>query len=158
LRVFGLPRGFYHITRHPPTELTAQAEAQISKEIVKLQRRVKSYTGQHKRMIDLLAVDEFSKDDVLDKINQIKADKQADEARISELLQAKEKLRQLQDATIQLDQWYATARENIENADNETKRLAFEMLDIKVYATREKVHEIQGAIDANLATTERTSA
>lgn len=62
----------------------------------------------------------------------------------------KDKLRQRQDATIQLDQWYATAQENIKNADNETKRITFEILDIKVYAAREEVQEIKGIIDADL--------
>jgi hypothetical protein len=50
-----------------------------------------------------------------------------------------------------------TRAQLIQDADRDTKRLAFEMLDLKVYATREKV-AIMGIIPVELATTEQTSA
>ena len=46
-------------------------------------------------------------------------------------------------------------RREIDYSDNESKRLALDALDIKVYATRFSIN-IQGIIPADLATTART--
>ena len=50
-----------------------------------------------------------------------------------------------------------TLRREIDYSDNESKRLALDALDIKVYATRFSIN-IQGIIPADLATTARTWA
>ncbi len=128
---------------------TSQSEKQIDQQISRLKRQLKGYEGQHRRLINLLRYDEFSQDDVLDEINRIKTDKTADEAKIAELLDMKGKLQGYKDAELRLDEWYEIARHNIDYSDSETKRLAFKALDLKVYASRDRV-DIQGIIPVEL--------
>jgi len=136
---------------------SSQSESQFEKEIAKLRKRIKSYDVQHKRLLRHVQHDTFSKDNVLDAINQLKTEKAEAEGQITELTEAKKRLQQLREAEIKLDDWCAMAQQNIEDADNETKRLAFTMLDLKVYATRDKV-DIKGIIPVDLVTIAQTSA
>ena len=98
----------------------------------------------------------FSKDNVLDAINQLKAEKSDTEEQIIGLTEAKERIKQFSDVGINLDEWYVKAHKGIKDANSDTQRLAFGMLDLKVHATREKV-DIKGIIPIELATTEQTS-
>jgi len=136
---------------------TSQSEKEIDRQIGKLRRQLKGYEGQHKRLVNLLRFDEISQDDILDELNRIKADKKADEDRITELLTMKPKLQELRAAKVRLEEWYEIARRNIDYSDSESKRLAFKALGLKVYASRDKA-DIQGIIPVDLVTIEQTSA
>jgi hypothetical protein len=72
------------------------------------------------------------------------------------LTEAKERIKQFRDTEINLDEWYVKAHKGIKDANSDTQRLAFDMLDLKVHAIREKV-DIRGIIPIELATTEQTS-
>jgi hypothetical protein len=93
---------------------------------------------------------------VLDAINQLIAEKSDTEEQIIGLTEAKERIKQFRDTEINLDEWYVKAHKGIKDANNDTQRLAFDMLDLKVHAIREKV-DIRGIIPIELATTEQTS-
>jgi ribosomal protein L34E len=135
---------------------SSRSESQFEREIAKLRKRIKSYNIQHKRLLRHVQHDTFSKDNVLDAINQLKAEKAEAEGQITELTETKKRLQQLREAEVKLDDWCALAQQNIEDADNGTKRLAFTMLDLKVYATRDKV-DIKGIIPVDLVTIAQTS-
>jgi hypothetical protein len=94
---------------------------------------------------------------VLDAINQLKAEKNDTEEQIIGLTEAKERIKQFRNTEINLDEWYVKAHKGIKDANSDTQRLAFGMLDLKVNATRRKV-DIKGIIPIELATTEQTSA
>ena len=98
----------------------------------------------------------FSKDNLLDAINQLKAEKSDTEEQIIGLTEAKERIKQFRDTEINLDEWYVKAHKGIKDANSDTQRLAFDMLDLKVHAIREKV-DIRGIIPIELATTGQTS-
>ena len=63
----------------------------------------------------------------------------------------------LAEAKIKLGQLYESVLENLKNTTPEIKWLALDALDIKVYASTERV-EIQGVIPLALPTTARTWA
>jgi len=66
-------------------------------------------------------------------------------------------LQELQHAEIKLNAFCEAIRYQIDCSSNETKRLALDALDVKVYATRDSVN-IQGIIPVDLVTIVRTSA
>ena len=65
----------------------------------------------------------------------------------------------LAEAKIKLGQLYERVLENLQHSTPEIKRLAFDALDIRVYASHDTI-EIRGVIPLELAlpTTEQTSA
>jgi hypothetical protein len=71
----------------------------------------------------------------------------------------REHLTSLANAKVKLSELYNQVLENLLHSTSEIKRLAFDALDIKVYASRDKT-EIRGVIPLELAlpTTARTSA
>ncbi|MBA7583446.1 hypothetical protein ES708_25390 [subsurface metagenome] len=68
----------------------------------------------------------------------------------------RERLTSLANAKVKLSELYDRVLENLKHSTLEIKALALDALDIKVYASTEKV-EIQGVIPLELPTTEQTS-
>lgn len=132
-------------------------EAQIDKDIALLKRKAKKHAGQQRRLVSLFRLGEFNENDILDEMNQLKEDKKADEDKLAELLATKEAILQFKLSEAKLKGFCDTLSQQIDYSDNESKRLALDALDIKVYATRSSIN-VQGIIPANLVTTERTWA
>ncbi|MDO8567156.1 MAG: recombinase family protein [Dehalococcoidales bacterium] len=99
----------------------------------------------------------------LDRLNNLKRLRNADEARLNDLLKTRENITSLANANMKLGQLYDRVLENLQNATPEIKRLALDALDIKVYASSESDGpniEIRGVIplESALPTIEQTSA
>jgi len=58
---------------------------------------------------------------------------------------------------VKLEAYCQNVSRNLDNCSPDDKRLALDMLDIKAYATKDRL-EIKGAIPAEFITIERTSA
>jgi hypothetical protein len=101
---------------------------------------------------------EFEKDDILDRLNNIKRLCSEDEARLNDLLKTRDHLTSLANAKVKLNELYDRVLDNLENATPEIKSLALDALDIKVYARGIDDVEIKGVIPLELAlpTTART--
>ena len=80
---------------------------------------------------------EFEKDEVLDRLNNIKCLRQEDEVRLTDLRKTRENLASLANANIKLNELYSRVLDNLERSTPEIKALALDALDIKVYAVRE---------------------
>jgi hypothetical protein len=76
---------------------------------------------------------------------------------LAELEKSKKTLQELQQAEVKLNDFCEVIRHQIDCSSNETKHLALDALDVKVYATRDSVN-IQGVIPLELPTTAQTSA
>ena len=100
---------------------------------------------------------EFRKGEVLDRVNNLKRLRHADEAKLNDLFRTKENLTSLANTEIKLGELYKRVIESLQSCTHELKRLALDALDIKVYASTEHV-EIKGVIPLELPTTAQTSA
>ena len=117
-------------------------------------------------LISLLRHEEVTRDYVLDEINRIKQDRATDEGKLAELRHTKDQMERLSKAEVNLSQFYARVRQNLDECSFEEKRLALQMLDVRVMASRDRV-DITGvmpmeitttSLSGDLITTERTSA
>ena len=80
-----------------------------------------------------------------------------DETRLSDLLNTRDNITKLAEAKIRLNHLYDQVLKSLQDGTPEIIKLALDALDIKVYASNERVG-IQGVIPLALPTTEQTSA
>jgi hypothetical protein len=131
-----------------------QGENDIDRSITRLNNKLKGYDGRRKKIMSLFSYDAFSKDELLDQINEINKEKQADEQRLAELLQTKNALLQLEEAEIKLKEHQQSAHDI---STGQGKALALDALNIKVLATRDNV-DVKGNYPPDYVTIERTLA
>ena len=123
--------------------------------------KAKKKCGQRRiNLLEAMELGEFDKDEILNRLNNIKRLCCEDELRLNDLLKTREHITSLADAEIKLNQIYDRVLENLQYATPEIKALTLDALDIKVYAKGTDNVEIQGVIPLELAlpTTARTSA
>jgi site-specific DNA recombinase len=129
----------------------------IDTETTGIERRLRNYPGQKRRLLQAFKIDGFEKDDILDELGRLQHDKDSDLKRQAELQQARATLVNLAQAEVQITTFCQNANYNLENCSSENKKLAFDMLDIKVFASSDHL-EIKGVIPQEFVTTARTSA
>lgn len=131
----------------------------IEADIKKLEKALRNYEQRRSNLLGAMELGEFEKNEILDRLNNIKRLRTEDEAKLNDLLKTRDNLASLADAKVKLDQLYDRVLENLENSTLEIKRLALDALDIKVYASTDAI-EIKGILPLELAlpTTARTSA
>jgi site-specific DNA recombinase len=132
-------------------------DTELDTEMKKLGRKIKAYDSQQKRLVKLFRLGVINENAILDELNQVKVDRKADQERLAELEKSRKTLADLQQAEIKLNDFCEAIRQQIDCSSYETKRLALDALDVKVYATRDNVN-IQGIIPVNLVTIAQTSA
>jgi site-specific DNA recombinase len=129
------------------TELDSGVELQISK----LKHRMKTYPAQKKRITSLFRYgDIIDEDTLLDELNRIESEWEADEARISELSELKKHHEYLASVKLSIEELADRVKGNIDNLSFEDKRLMLWALDIKVVATQDRI-EINGNIPVKLS-------
>ncbi len=130
-------------------------ETELDIEMKKLGRKIKAYDSQQKRLVKLFRLGVINENAILDELNQVKVDRNTDLERLAELEKSKKTLADLQQAEIKLNDFCDAIRQQIDSSSFETKRLALDALDVKVYATRGSVN-IQGIIPVDLVTIAQT--
>lgn len=129
----------------------------IDTEVVIIERRLRSYPGQKRRLLQAFKINGFEKDDILDELNQLQQDKDRDLKRHSELKQSRATLVSLAQVEVKLTALCKNSSYNTENCSAQDKKQAFDMLDIKVYASSDRL-DIKGVIPEEFVTIEQTSA
>jgi site-specific DNA recombinase len=129
----------------------------IEAEIKELEKNLRNYEQRRTNLLQALELGEFGKDEVLDRLNNLKRLRHEDEAKLNDLLKTRDNITNLAEAKIRLGQLYDRVLKNLQDSTPEIIKLALDALDIKVYASTERV-EIQGVIPLELPTTARTSA
>jgi site-specific DNA recombinase len=131
----------------------------IDAEIKDVERKLRAYERRKISLIDAIEFETLPKDEIRVRANELKRLCTEDQKRLETLKEARGNLVGLANATIKLNQIHEGVLHNLENATSEVKRLAFDALDIKVYASKDSI-EIKGVVPLKLAlpTTERTSA
>jgi chromosome segregation ATPase len=128
----------------------------IEAEIETLENNLRNYEQRRANLLQALELGEFGHDEVLDRLNNLKRLRREDEAKLTDLEKTRNNINSLAEAKIKLGELYESVLENLKDATAEIKRLSLDALDIKVYASTERV-EIQGVIPLALPTTEQTS-
>ena len=102
---------------------------------------------------------EFAQDEILDRLNNIKRLRRENEIQLNDLMKTRDHLTSLSNAKVKLGELYNRVLDNLLHSTPEIKRLAFDALDIRAYASHDTT-EIRGVIPLELAlpTTARTSA
>ena len=136
------------------SELRKQAEAEevqvsscnLEQEIKSLTRKMKGYAGQERRLMSVLRLDVATPDIVLDELNQMKKEREADEKRLARLTETKENIDKMVDMEANLKELCARIIPDIDNCINQDKGDAYTYLDLKVKATPESA-DIKGYLD-----------
>jgi hypothetical protein len=111
---------------------------------------LRNYEQRRSNLLQAMELGEFGKDEILDRLNNLKRLRHEDEARLADLVQTRDNITNLAEAKIKLGQLYDQVMENLEHSTPEIRRLAFDALDIRVYASPDKL-EIKGVIPLELA-------
>ena len=88
----------------------------------------------------------FTPDVVLDEMNQMKKEREADQSKLDSLIQTKENIDKLVDMEANLKELCARIVPDLDNCTNQDKKDAYTYLDLKVKATPEGV-DIKGYLD-----------
>lgn len=140
------------------TEASGQESLQsIDSEITELQNNLSRYEQRRKNLLEAMELGEFGKDEVLDRLNNLRHLRHGDEMKLNDMLKIRDNMAGLTNAKIKLDQLYDRVLENLQDCTPDLKRQLIEALDIKVYASTDTV-EIRGVIPLELPTTAQTSA
>jgi len=151
------------VRKQTEAEQSQVADGTLDQEIKALNRKLKQYTGQERRLMQVFKLG-FTPDVVLDEMNQTKKEKEADQARLASLIQTKETIAKMGDYENKLKELCARIAPDLDNCTNQDKKDAYTYLDLKITATPEGV-DIKGYLkpdvikaDSCLITTGQTSA
>jgi site-specific DNA recombinase len=121
----------------------------LDQEIKVLSRKVKGYEGQERRLMSVLRWDVVKSDIVLDELNQMKKELEADKNRLAFLNKTKNNIEKMVDMEAHLKQLCAKIAPDIDNCTYQDKRDAYTYLDLKVVATPEGA-DIKGYLDPSV--------
>ncbi|MFC1955853.1 recombinase family protein [Chloroflexota bacterium] len=130
----------------------------LDNEIKALEKTLQYYERRRINLLEAMELGEFKKDEILDRLNTIKRLRHEDKTKLNDLVKTREHLTSLANAKVKLSELYNRVLEHLQHSTPAIKRLAFDALDINVYASRDKT-EITGVLPLELAlpTTEQTS-
>ena len=125
-------------------EISSQIEAEqievsggmIDQEIKAVNRRLRQYAAQERRLIHAFKVG-FTPDVILDEMNQTKKEKEADQARLASLVETREKIAKVGDYKGKVQDLCARIVPDLENCTNQDKKDAYRYLDLKITARPE---------------------
>ena len=106
----------------------------IDEEIKALNRKIKQYGGQERRLIEALKVG-FASDMVLDEMNRTKKEKEADAARLASLVETREKVAKVGDYKDKVKELCARIVPELDNCTSQDKKDAYRYLDLRIAAT-----------------------
>jgi len=126
------------IRKESEGEQTQVSDATIDQEIKFLNRRLKRYVGQERRLVQAFKLG-FAPDAILDEMNETKKEKEADEARLAYLIETRENVVRMIDCEERLKELCARIVPEIEKCTTKDKKDAYRYLDLRVTATSEGV-------------------
>jgi len=131
-------------------ELASEQKAAIQgvsldAQIQKLTKRVKNYDSEEKRLVQLFRYGELNHDTILDELNRLKSEREADKAALHKLVADRERIAALGNAEVKLSEYCERLKHDLDSASYENKRDMLDMLAIKVTATADAI-EIEGVI------------
>ncbi|MFC2009165.1 recombinase family protein [Chloroflexota bacterium] len=129
---------------------------ELDREIASLKRKMKNYAGQHRRLLSAFKLG-FDADAILDEMNQLKNEREADGARLASLVKTRESLVRDSELEEHLKELCSRIVADLDNCTCQDKKDAYAYLDLRVTATPEAV-DIKGYVQPKLITIEQTWA
>lgn len=131
----------------------------LDNDIGELENALRNYERRRSNLLEAMELGEFRKNEILDRLNNIKHLRRETEIQLNDLVKTRDHLTSLSNAKIKLSVLYNRVLQNLLHSTSEIRKLAFDALDIRVYASKDTT-EIRGVIPLELAlpTTEQTSA
>lgn len=107
--------------------------------------------------MQLFRYGEINQDSILDELNQLKKEREADKQKLEDYTRAKEHLGNLELAEMRLAEYCQRLRHDLDNATFHEKREILEMLAIKVVATPEHIN-VEGVIPLEATSTQSSDS
>jgi site-specific DNA recombinase len=140
---------FTETSKQMEDEKEQLAQGNLEQEIRNLNRKLKGYAGQERRLMNALRMEAATQDIVLDELNQMKKEREADKAKIDKLLKAKESLAKSGDFEAQVREFCVRIAPDLDNCTSEDKKDAYKYLDLHVKAKPEGA-DIKGYVDPSV--------
>lgn len=140
------------VSRQTEAEQDQVSTGNIEQEMRSLTRKMKGYTGQERRLMNVLRLEAATPDVVLDELNQMKKEREVDEKRLASLTQTKENVDKMVDMEANLKELCARIVSDLDNCTNQDKKDAYTYLDLKIKATPEGA-DIKGYLDSSVIKT-----
>ncbi len=137
----------------------SRSMTEVEIDIVAIKENLRTYERRRTNLLQAMELGEFEKDEILDRLNNLKNLRHEDETKLSDLLSTRDNIQNLAKAKIRLNHLYDHVMENLDGGTEDVKRLALDALDIRVYASPDNL-EIKGVIplQLDLPTIAQTSA
>jgi len=137
------------VRKQTEAEKAQVSTGNIEQEMRLLTRKIKGYAGQERLLMSALRLEVATPDIVLDEINQMKKEREADEKRLDSLIQTKENVDKMVDMEAHLKELCARIAPDLDNCTNQDKKDAYTYLDLKVEATPAGA-DIKGYLDSSV--------
>jgi site-specific DNA recombinase len=124
------------ISERSENEQARISDGMIDLEIRALNRKLKQYVGQERRLVQAFKLG-FAPDAILDEMKQTRRERQADEVRLGYLIETKERAAKMADWKASLKGLCGRIVPEIENCTNQDRKEAYRYLDLRVTATPE---------------------
>jgi site-specific DNA recombinase len=124
------------VGRQTEAEESKMSDGVIEQEIKALNRKLKQYAGQERRLMQAFKLG-FTRDVVLDEMNATKKEKEADQARLASLVETRENIAKMGDYEGKLKELCARIVPELDNCTSQDKKDAYRYLDLRIKATPE---------------------
>ena len=124
------------IGKQTEAEQTKVSDGMIDQEIKALNRKLKQYAGQERRLIQAFKLG-FTPDVILDEMNQTKKEKEADQGRLASLVETRENIGKVGDYKGNLKELCGRIVPELHNCTSQDKKDAYRYLDLRIKATPE---------------------
>lgn len=126
----------------------------IEKEIADARKKLDTLTSRENKLISLFEVDSITKEELVERINKIKAEKSEAEQKLSQLMSIKKETIDIDSLEEEVKQYCQQVKDSLDNCSFINKRIALDVLQVEVVATPEK-YEIKMAVPLEYTTVER---
>ncbi len=111
----------------------------VEEELKEINQKLQSCDEREKRLVSLFEFDSITRDELLDRVDKVKAEKREAETRRVQLIAIKAQTVDIGSLESQLDEFCRNIKASLDNCSFLNKRLALDTLQVKVIATPEKI-------------------
>jgi site-specific DNA recombinase len=127
----------------------------IEDELAAAKKKMESYNEREQRLISLFEFDGITREDLADRINKVKAERQEAEKLLAQLISIKAQTIDIGSLESELNEFCRKVRESLDNCSFLNKRLALDTLQVQVIATPEKI-DIQMTVPLEFTSLEQS--
>jgi site-specific DNA recombinase len=126
----------------------------IEKEIVDAKKKLDILTSRENKLISLFEVDSITREELVERVNKLKIEKQEAEIKLAQLTAIKKETIDIDSLEEEVRQYCQQVKDSLDNCSFINKRIALDVLQVEVVATPEK-YDIKIAVPLEYTTVER---